>query len=277
MRNAAARLRRPATTKSNATPDTTETPKPPRRPRRPRAPRQPGAATTSGTARPGWFARWFGLPPRRSAEPRRRPAASGTKYQRFTPETHPGLGQEACDILNTPVGESDPEVLRMLFAGLARHIADTMPPGSGMADPQAVFAVLWGRMSAVLGPADAPAEQPKEAPADQPEAAPAIPAAVEPQTEAPDAAADAPWMPSDERSEAARPDAQTSTAIVLPTAPHATLQPTAKPEFHRGRPLPFGRRRLVRYRHETRARSVRTRQRSLPPPPRLYYACAGPP
>ena len=84
----------------------------------------------------------------------------------LTPEAYPGLSPEACAILNTPLEECDPDVLRLVLCALAHHLADVLPPELGMTDGKAVFSALWGRLGALSGDASTaaaaapPARQP---------------------------------------------------------------------------------------------------------------------
>lgn len=75
----------------------------------------------------------------------------------FTPETCPGLTAEDCKLLNTPVEDCDPEILRQLLLGLAHHLAAVLPTGAGTPDAEALFGMLWGRLAAPL--ADAPPDE----------------------------------------------------------------------------------------------------------------------
>lgn len=262
VRGAIARLRRPAAPplrRSPCVPEDLEAPIPSRRPR---ATRRPKAAQSAVPARPGWIARWFGLRPRRPALSRRTRSRS-TGAIPFTPEACPQLSQEACDILNTPIDQLDPDILVLLFACLARHIADNMPSGSDLTDPQVVFSALWGRVAGALGHA-APGlgEQPDEAPA-----APA------------NAVPDAPLLPADELPEAQAPDLP-NRAGVRARAASGTLPNAAvpwRPGFDRSRSPQRGWRWFFQRWHGFFRCGWKNWQRLLPPPPRLYYACAGPP
>ena len=55
-------------------------------------------------------------------------------------------------MLNTPVEDCDPEMLRLVLAALARHIADTMSADLGM-DAEALFSTLCGRLGTLPGEA----------------------------------------------------------------------------------------------------------------------------
>ena len=255
-----ARLRRPAAPPSGSTHSPTpdqDTATPPSRPRRPRpAPAAP--------ARPGWFARCFRLSPRRTAAARRRALADHDPAP-FTPENHPGLSPEAYAILNMPVDECPPEILRILLTSLAQHIAASLPPELGLSDPQALFATLWGRL------AEPPGEpEPDSAPDAQPDAAAAAPASAEQDAPPPPGnppEAQAPTFPDRGANAGTTASADTWTATVPP-----------KPDRDRGRP-PRHRRPPLLHPSRTRCSGVRrqkTRQ-TLPPPRRAYNACAGPP
>lgn len=212
-------------------------------PRRSRAPRRPLAGPPSSPSRAGWFARWFGLGPRHTRsflDPGDGP---------FTPDSHPGLGPEACAILNMPVEECPPEILRILLTGLAQHIADNLPPELGLTDPEALFSTLWSRLAGApdeAPPDAAPAEQPGEAPAE----AMVIPPDALPETPAPNAT-----------ENAATPAIAASPAASALTLPRADR-----------------RRRSLRRACRALPRRGLADQRVLPPPRRIYYAaCAGPP
>ncbi|HET8995721.1 MAG TPA: hypothetical protein VFN42_03555 [Acetobacteraceae bacterium] len=129
---------------------------------RKRQPRPAPAASVAPPARRGWLARCFGL--RRGPRPASRPCRSPDAP--FTPETCPGLTAEDCAFLNTPVEDCDPEVLRQLLGALAQRIAAILPPDSGIADAQAMFAMLWTRLGAPAAQPDATAA-PQQQPAGQ--------------------------------------------------------------------------------------------------------------
>src|SRR5487761_2628686 len=118
----------------------------------------------------------------------------------FTPEAYPGLSAEACAIFNTPVEKCDSDILRLVLAALALHIADAMPPELGMTDAKAVFSSLWGRLGADPGEA-----RPDAPPAEAPTPAPATPKDAEP---------DAPGAPKE-----AEPDAPDTPDAPLIQAP----------------------------------------------------------
>lgn len=143
MRGAIARLRRPAPPPSTPQPRPAEKLNAPAPPRRPRAPRRP---RTAPPTRPGWIARWFGRKRSLPAASRRQPLTERDDAP-FTPETHPHFGPEVCELLNTPVGDCDPALLREVFRIFAACVADQLPPELGLNDPRALFATLWGQLA----------------------------------------------------------------------------------------------------------------------------------
>lgn len=214
----------------------------PNSPRRRRAPRRPRPVPPQ-PARPGRFARWFGLGRRPSPSARRARLADGDTAP-YSPETHPGLSPEACAILNTRVEDCDPEILRLIVAGLAVHIAESLQLDD--AEAEAMFVTLSQRLSAPLGPTpDAPPPSPMAEP-------------------------DAPVEPP-ERPAASTPDSPPPAPAAPPTPP------PRRPVRHRSRPLHPGRRRLFRGGPGILPRASRDKQRGLPPPRRCHAARAGPP
>lgn len=242
--------RRPTPPAPAAAPATAEQhPQAPAPTKRPRTPHRRLATAPTPTRRPGWIARWFGRTRPRRATFGRAPFA-GSGYTPFTPETHPGLNAEACALLNTPVKDCDPELLRLVLLALARQIADSLPPGLGPTDPQALFSTLWTRLAGPLGEA-----APDAAPAEQQDGATdAQPAAL---------------MPPD-----AQPEAQ--SPILPDSAASANTSVPPKSRWLRNRSHRHG--------HQVFRDDRRLPDRSrriaphLPPPRRLSYAaCAGPP
>ena len=258
-----ARLRRPAAPPSSATPTTKDlqSPTPPRR-----ALRRPSAAAATSPARSGWIARWFGLSGRRSA-PSRRLSFPDDGSPDFTPEKYPGLSAEACAILNTPVEECPPEVLRILLTALANDIADQLPPELGLSDPETLFATLWGRLAGPLGEAHAAPDVEAAAPPDE---APATPA---------DAVPDARLLPPDKRPEPQTPGSPDHGAIagIAASAATAHVAVLPKPDCRRSRSRRHGRCQLVRECRTRVSRSLRDGQQHRPPPQRTYHTGAGPP
>ena len=123
-----------------------QNPAPSSRPRRTRRPH--AAAPPAQPIRPGWFARWFG---RHRHQPLDQGCFRGSDSGLFTPETHPGFSPDVCALLNTPIEECDPDLLCLVLAVFAGHLAGNLPPELGMTDAKAVFATLCGRFGAVLG------------------------------------------------------------------------------------------------------------------------------
>lgn len=217
--------------------------KAPSKPRRQRAPRQPSAATPDASparpARIGWLARWFG--------PSRRPPARLSRKPRpdrgnpFSPESYP-LNSEVRAFLNTRVEDCDPDLLRLVLAALARHIADSLPPELGT-DVQALFATLCGRLGAMpeLAGPDVPPVPAQDA---EPDAAP------EPNAEP-----------------------QATPGAASPTgAGFRRVRPSP------GRSLSFRHRHRSRDCHHARMRRLPRDAPQRPPSRRLCYAaCAGPP
>ena len=148
-----------------APPSRLRIPHQPRVPRRPRAERRPRIARWSAPTQPiqptrsGWMARWFGRKPR---QPASGPSLSATSDFQFTTEAYPELTPEACAILNTPVGDCDPELLRLMVSVFAAQLAAM--PELGLSDAKALFATLWQRLGAPLGDT-APDAAPDAAPA----------------------------------------------------------------------------------------------------------------
>ena len=275
----AGRLRRPAALPPSANPQPARDLQAPTPPRRPRAPRQSPPAPP---ARPSWIARWFG-------RGRRQPAWSASSLfpagndAPFTPEAYPGFPPELCAILNTPAEDCDPELLRLVLAVFARHLADNLPSELGL-DAEALLSTLCGRLGASLdeaGPDAAPAEEADEAPGSTADAMPA----------------EALSSPHDlTEIQAASLPVDAAIGGVPAAAPHTKILP--KPGLYDSRsprrswrPRIHGCRNLVSRGFRNRQRRLCCRQRAVlpvcrghsnrqPAPPlrRLCYAaCAGPP
>src|SRR5487761_2421286 len=192
-------LRRPAAPQPGRNPPAPRDLAPPPSPSRPRRPRAAAPVPPPRPARFGWLARWFGRNRPRPASLARPPFPDSDDTP-FTPEAYPGLSAEACAIFNTPVEKCDSDILRLVLAALALHIADAMPPELGMTDAKAVFSSLWGRLGAEPGEA-----RPDAPPAEAPTPAPATPKDAEP---------DAPGAPKE-----AEPDAPDTPDAPLIQAP----------------------------------------------------------
>ena len=267
----AGRLQRPAAPRLSRNPPAPQDPAAPAAPGRSRVPRRKPAAAPVPPPRParfGWLARWFG-PNRPRPASLARPRFPDSNDTPFTPEAYPGLSPEACAMFNTPVEKCDSDLLRLVLAVLAHHIADSIPPELGM-DAKALFSTLWGRLATVpgaAGPDAPPAGEPAPAPATPKDAVPDVPPASPTPllhaqgTEPADDAATAAWDTP--------PDAASLTG----------------PVFRRGRSL-FDGSRSFRHRRRSVVRLCRSRvhrllpggPQRLPPPRRLCYAaCAGPP
>ncbi|HET8997270.1 MAG TPA: hypothetical protein VFN42_11435 [Acetobacteraceae bacterium] len=114
-------------------------------------------------ARPGWFARCFG--PARSRSAPTRPPRRAESGKLFTRKAYANLPPDVRAILNTPLEDCDPALVRLLFAALAQEIAACLPPEAEMTAAQKMYAGLWGDLIAKLaecGLDDAPAEPPPE-------------------------------------------------------------------------------------------------------------------
>ena len=212
----------------------------PSTPRPPRAPRPPLAAAPP-QPRPGWLARLFGRKPRQhaTAAPGRR--ATGRNGP-FAAGSHPRLSPEERAFLNTPLEQCDPALLRIVVAVVARHIANSMPPGLGMSDDAVVFDQLWSRFSARLGLPQP--ESPPDPPVSEPSPAPA-PAAT------------------DSAAESAAPRSG-------PAVHHIFIRSKRRQRPQHPRPMP-----ARQCTSHSRYAASRT---PAPPPRRLFYAsCAGPP
>ena len=169
----------------------------------------------------------------------------------FSPETVPGLGPEICAVLNTPLEECDPEIVRILLASLAQTIAQSAPSEeAGMTDAQALFSTLWGRLAGALDeaapdtwPAAAPNTWPPATPNTRTTAAPVAPAEASPDmlsvSPAPPAQIPTPALPEPVpdmsfESLAPPPDAQAAdlpdgAAIAATAAPETTPHTAALP------------------------------------------------
>ena len=229
-------------------------------PARPRAPRPQRDTAVSPVPAPtgGWLARLFRRKPRPTAsanrsQPRRR------RDTPFTPESHPGLRPEVLALLNTPVQDLDPEIVRLLLSGVAQHLAARLPPEMGL-DAQALFAGMAGRIGLTSGQAPAGAV-PAEKPQPDPVVSDVAPPALAPQAEVVDATADI---------RSAREVMPVTVTGVSPREERPPLTPR-RLSFRRSRPDP---------RRSCRSRENRSLfdQHPAPPVRRLTYAaCAGPP
>lgn len=244
----AARLRRPATPPSGRNPVPAAAQAAPA-PKRPRAQRRPRSTPVAAPARPGWFARWFG--PGRS---RRAPFLRARRPDNdapFTPKAYPNLPPEFCAILNTPVEECDPVLVRLLFAALAQHLAASMPPEADMTEAQKAMAKLWGELIAKFaeaGPDVPPAEAAAAAAPDAPPVSPASLAAEQP----------------------APANGPAATAIAGLPAPVLPRYPGSQSFRNR-------RSRVLRCPGARLRRGVRDARHRPPARRHCYAACAGPP
>ena len=255
----------------NPAPHTRTTPEPcdkaaPKRPRTARRPRTASPMTSLQPARTGWFARWFGRR-RTPPAPQSRPQPRRDEEVRFTPERFPGIRPEVCQILNTPVGECDPQLLRLVLFVLANHIAKNRPE-LGMTDPQALFAKMWGRVAFAI-------EQPK--PEQSPATPPELPGAT------PEAEPEPAQATSPSKAPASPEDAATDSVTAATATPNAVCRSGPAPQQRHALILRGTRRdRRVRapacYHHSHLHRGAPPKVRRSPPKRLLYYAsCAGPP
>ena len=99
-----------------------------------------------------------------------------------------------CKFLNTPLGECDPAMVRVMFSALEEYFVGRLPSDAGAEGAESVHAVIWGRLRGVFdepGPDGSPAEAAEPAPAMSMDVVPA--AAIDAAPDAPtDAVPDAP-------------------------------------------------------------------------------------
>ena len=202
----------------------------PGKPPRPRRPRTAPPAPPAPQSRPGWLARILGRSPARPVPASQTPFLDDPDAP-FTPETYPGLSQEFCAILNTPLEELDPEILRRLVAAFAATVARAMPPNAAMPDAASLFSTVWDRLAGVLDAATPDALPPDAAAPDAPPAdappADALPAPAEALPRAPRIAPDPPPAASSPAPSQPLPDAPLAPLTPLPgaRAPHQAHRP----------------------------------------------------
>ena len=117
-------LRRPAVPSATHDPRAAAKPQAPIPPSTPRAPRRPRPAAPVSlpeAARSGLLLRLVNRKHRRTARRGRRPYPDD--YTPFTPEDCPELTPEMCHFLNTPIGDSDPAMVRALFTALEEYLS----------------------------------------------------------------------------------------------------------------------------------------------------------
>jgi hypothetical protein len=191
-------LRRPAmpnaTHDARAAGDLTA-PIPPGTPRTPRRPRPAAPVSLPEAARSGLLLRLVDRKHRRTARRGRRRYPDD--YTPFTPEDCPELTPEMCHFLNTPIGDSDPAMVRALFTALEEYLVALLSSKPGFPGAETVHAVIRARLGGLLdapGPDAPPTEAPDPAlaiisgdavPATAMDAAPDAPADATPDAPAP--------------------------------------------------------------------------------------------
>ncbi len=155
-----------------------------------------------------------GLLPRVLRHHRRRSPGGDTP---FTPKNCPGLSREMCKLLNTPLGDCDPAMARMMFTALEEYFVGRLPADAGAEGAELVHAVIWGRLGGLF---DEPG--PDASPAEAADPASATPMEVVPASTA-NAAADAPAQATLVALTDAAPAAATHSAasVVAASAPYA--------------------------------------------------------
>jgi len=132
---------------------------------RARHPRTTSSAQPSHLVRPGRLVRLLSRTPRHRAQPTAAPF-SPEDNSPFTPENMPGLLPEAAAFFNTPLEDLDPALLRFSLRIFAERLAELLPPETGLADADDLFADLRARFAAFLDEPDAPPSQAPLTPAD---------------------------------------------------------------------------------------------------------------
>jgi hypothetical protein len=126
----------------------------------------------------------------------------------------PGLLPEAAAFFNTPLEELDPAILPFMLRAFATKVAELLPPETGLADADALFADLRARFAGLLD---------KPAPDAAPSEAPATPADLNPHAQRASPAAPPPPSP---------PEASPPVLLSLP------LPEVSKPVLHSSPPPP---------------------------------------
>ena len=220
-------------------------------------------------ARTSWLARWFSFkqPHGEPKSPRQRPRDVRAANP-FTPEAFPGLSREAYAFFNTPVGQCDPEMLRVVLFAFSRNLARRLPPELQGTDADALFAKIWDRLSPALDAA-APDRSPPGQPSPTPDASN-------------DAGTDATQAPTVEMPPPATAHVAAETPVTQAGPDAVALAASVVLDIH----PPSGGRRQIRPRRQSwtfcgplfaNRRVPRFFHR--PPPTRrlTYAACAGPP
>ncbi len=217
-------LRRPAVPSATHDPRAAAKPQAPIPPSTPRAPRRPRPAAPVSlpeAARSGLLLRLVNRKHRRTARRGRRPYPDD--YTPFTPEDCPELTPEMCHFLNTPIGDSDPAMVRALFTALEEYLVGLMSSKPGFPGAETVHAVIRARLGGLL---DAPT--PDAPPTEAPDPALAISGDAVPAT-AIDAAPDAPADATPDALAPAAATAVTDEAFVASTDDLAPVAGTDAP------------------------------------------------
>ncbi|HUB43687.1 MAG TPA: hypothetical protein VMB73_01760 [Acetobacteraceae bacterium] len=137
-------------------------PDPGQAPRAPH-PRTVPAAPPSHLAKPNHRARRLFRTSRRHRAPATPAPFSPDDNSPFTPENMPGLLPEAAAFFNTPLEDLDPVLLQFSLRAFAEKLVELLPPETGLADADALFADLRARFAGLLdepAPDTAPPETP---------------------------------------------------------------------------------------------------------------------
>ena len=162
---------------------------------RPHWPRATPSTPPPGPGRPDWLGWLTRLSARSQAAVGARPRRNGP----LTLEEFPGIAPEALAFFNTPMEESDPELLHCVYQTFAELIEPAMSGRSRAPDVQDVFRALSSRLAAARAEA-----------ADQRPAAP-----PEPPPASADASRDAPGIPLDPRPEASPEPAEAAVIAAM--------------------------------------------------------------
>ena len=165
---------------------------------RPHWPRATPSTPPPGPGRPDWLGWLTRLSARSQAAVGARPRRNGP----LTLEEFPGIAPEALAFFNTPMEESDPELLHCVYQTFAELIEPAMSGRSrapDVQDVQDVFRALSSRLAAARAEA-----------ADQRPAAP-----PEPPPASADASRDAPGIPLDPRPEASPEPAEAAVIAAM--------------------------------------------------------------
>src|ERR1700758_448258 len=114
-----------------------------------RHPRTTSSAQPSHPERPGRLVRLLSRTPRHRV-PLTPAPFSPDDNSPFTPENMPGLLPEAAAFFNTPLEDLDPALLRFSLRAFAEKLAELLPPETGLADADDLFADLRARFAAFL-------------------------------------------------------------------------------------------------------------------------------